>query len=308
MEVKEVPKPSVNDHQVLVKVHAASINYGNLVLLKGEPKLARLVYGLFKPKYSIPGGDIAGIVEEVGPLVKQFKPGDEVFADLSSAGWGGFAEYVSVPENVLVSKPSNLTFEEAAAVPMAAVTALQSLRDKGNVKQGNKILIYGASGGVGTFAIQIAKSLGADVTAVCSTQNIQTAKTLGADFVLDYKKGEFEKATTRYDVILGVNGHQPLSIYNRALSTNGVFVHVGGSEAQMFQAMFQGPRISMRTGKKFSTFLQRANQSDLHNVKELIEAGHVKPVIDRCYKLNETTEAFTYFAEGHARGKIVLSI
>jgi len=298
----------VNDHQVLVKVHAASINYGNLVLLKGEPKLARLVYGLFKPKYSIPGGDIAGIVEEVGPLVKQFKPGDEVFADLSSAGWGGFAEYVSVPENVLVSKPSNLTFEEAAAVPMAAVTALQSLRDKGNVKQGNKILIYGASGGVGTFAIQIAKSLGADVTAVCSTQNIQTAKTLGADFVLDYKKGEFEKATTRYDVILGVNGHQPLSIYNRALSTNGVFVHVGGSEAQMFQAMFQGPRISMRTGKKFSTFLQRANQSDLHNVKELIEAGHVKPVIDRCYKLNETTEAFTYFAEGHARGKIVLSI
>lgn len=298
----------MNDHQVLVKVHAASINYGNLVLLKGEPKLARLVYGLFKPKYSIPGGDIAGIVEEVGPLVKQFKPGDEVFADLSSAGWGGFAEYVSVPENVLVSKPSNLTFEEAAAVPMAAVTALQSLRDKGNVKQGNKILIYGASGGVGTFAIQIAKSLGADVTAVCSTQNIQTAKTLGADFVLDYKKGEFEKATTRYDVILGVNGHQPLSIYNRALSTNGVFVHVGGSEAQMFQAMFQGPWISMRTGKKFSTFLQRANQSDLHNVKELIEAGHVKPVIDRCYKLNETTEAFTYFAEGHARGKIVLSI
>lgn len=278
------------------------------MLLKGEPKLARLVYGLFKPKYSIPGGDIAGIVEEVGPLVKQFKPGDEVFADLSSAGWGGFAEYVSVPENVLVSKPSNLTFEEAAAVPMAAVTALQSLRDKGNVKQGNKILIYGASGGVGTFAIQIAKSLGADVTAVCSTQNIQTAKTLGADFVLDYKKGEFEKATTRYDVILGVNGHQPLSIYNRALSTNGVFVHVGGSEAQMFQAMFQGPWISMRTGKKFSTFLQRANQSDLHNVKELIEAGHVKPVIDRCYKLNETTEAFTYFAEGHARGKIVLSI
>ena len=298
----------MNDHQVLVKVHAASINYGNLVLLKGEPKLARLVYGLFKPKYSIPGGDIAGIVEEVGPLVKQFKPGDEVFADLSSAGWGGFAEYVSVPENVLVSKPSNLTFEEAAAVPMAAVTALQSLRDKANVKQGKKILIYGASGGVGTFAIQIAKSLGADVTAVCSTQNIQTAKNLGADYVLDYKKGEFEKATTRYDVILGVNGHQPLSIYNRALSTNGVFVHVGGSEAQMFQAMFQGPWISMRAGKKFSTFLQKANQSDLHNVKELIEAGHVKPVIDRCYKLNETTEAFNYFAEGHARGKIVLSI
>lgn len=278
------------------------------MLLKGEPKLARLVYGLFKPKYSIPGGDIAGIVEEVGPLVKKFKPGDEVFADLSSAGWGGFAEYVSVPENVLVSKPSNLTFEEAAAVPMAAVTALQSLRDKANVKQGKKILIYGASGGVGTFAIQIAKSLGADVTAVCSTQNIQTAKNLGADYVLDYKKGEFEKATTRYDVILGVNGHQPLSIYNRALSTNGVFVHVGGSEAQMFQAMFQGPWISMRAGKKFSTFLQKANQSDLHNVKELIEAGHVKPVIDRCYKLNETTEAFNYFAEGHARGKIVLSI
>nr|WP_253957938.1 NAD(P)-dependent alcohol dehydrogenase [Metabacillus halosaccharovorans] len=308
MEVKEVPKPSVNDNQVLVKVHAASINYGNLVLLKGEPKLARLVYGLFKPKYSIPGGDISGIVEKVGSLVKKFKPGDEVFADLSSAGWGGFAEYVSVSENVLVSKPSNLTFEEAAAVPMAAVTALQSLRDKGNVKQGKKILIYGASGGVGTFAIQIAKSLGAEVTAVCSTQNIQTAKSLGADFVLDYKKGEFEKATNRYDVILGVNGHQPLSIYNRALFTNGIFVHVGGSEAQMFQAMFQGPWISMRTRKKFGAFLQRANQSDLHYLKELIEADNVKPVIDRCYKLSEITQAFNYFAEGHARGKIVLTI
>lgn len=308
MEVKEVQKPSVKDHQVLVKVHAASINYGNLVLLKGEPRLARLVYGLSKPKYSIPGGDIAGTVEEVGSLVKNLKPGDEVFADLSKAGWGGFAEFVSVPEKVLVKMPSNLTFEEAAAVPMAAVTALQSLRDKGKVIKGKKVLIYGASGGVGTFAIQIAKSLGAEVTAVCSTRNISLAKSLGADFVLDYKKGNFEETTKRYDVILGVNGYQPISIYKRALAANGVFVHVGGSEAQMYQAMIKGPWINLTDRKKIYTFLQRANESDLQYIKELIEAGYVKPVIDRCYKLSDVREAFNYFAEGHAQGKIVLTI
>ncbi len=308
LQYKEVAKPTVDDHQVLVKVHAASINFGNLVLVKGEPWLARLFYGPFKPKFPIPGGDIAGKVEMVGSLVKDFKPGDEVFADLSSAGWGAFAEYVSVPENVLVHKPANLSFEEAAAVPMAAVTALQSLRDKGKIKYGQKVLIYGASGGVGTFAIQIAKSFGTEVTAVCSTRNINIAKSLGADYVLDYKKREFEKNTIQYDLILGVNGHQPLSIYKRALTPNGIFVHVGGSEAQFFQTMLQGPWVSLIGSKKIGTFLQRANQSDLNFIKELIEAESVKPIIDKRYKLSEVPKALSYFAEGHAQGKVVIEV
>jgi len=293
---------------VLVKIHAASINYGNLVLIKGEPWLARLIYGFIKPKYPIPGGDVAGQIEAVGTLVKSFKPGDEVFGDLSGVGWGGFAEYVSVPENVLVKKPANLSYEEAAAVPMAAVTALQSLRDKGKIKHGQKVLIYGASGGVGTFAIQIAKSFGAEVTAVCSTRNINIAKSLGADNVVDYTNTDVGKHFGHYNVILGVNGCQPLSVYKRALAQNGTFIHVGGSESQMFQTMIQGPLISLTGNKKVVLFLQKQNTSDLNFMKELIEAGNVKPVIDRCYKLSEVPEAISYFAEGHAQGKVIITV
>lgn len=293
---------------MLVKIHAASINYGNLVLIKGEPWLARLIYGFIKPKYPIPGGDVAGQIEAVGTLVKSFKPGDEVFGDLSGVGWGGFAEYVSVPENVLVKKPANLSYEEAAAVPMAAVTALQSLRDKGKIKHGQKVLIYGASGGVGTFAIQIAKSFGAEVTAVCSTRNINIAKSLGADNVVDYTNTDVGKHFGHYNVILGVNGCQPLSVYKRALAQNGTFIHVGGSESQMFQTMIQGPLISLTGNKKVVLFLQKQNTSDLNFMKELIEAGNVKPVIDRCYKLSEVPEAISYFAEGHAQGKVIITV
>ena len=204
LELKEVEKPIPKDNQVLVKVHAASVNYGNLVLLKGKPFLARFAFGLLKPKYSIPGGDIAGRVEAVGKNVKQFQPGDEVFGDLSGCGWGGFAEYVSVPENVLALKPANMSFEEAAAVPMAAVTALQGLRDKGKIQSGQKVLINGASGGVGTFAVQIAKSFGAEVTGVCSTRNLDIVRSIGADHVIDYTKEDFTEKTQRYDLILAV--------------------------------------------------------------------------------------------------------
>ena len=308
LKLTEVEKPVPGDNQVLVKIHAASVNYGNLVLLKGEPFLARFAFGLLKPKYSIPGGDIAGRVEEVGKDVKHFQPGDEVFGDLSGCGWAGFAEYVSVPEKALALKPGNLSFEEAAAIPMAGVTALQSLRDKGKIQPGQKVLINGASGGVGTFAVQIAKSFGAEVTGVCSTRNLDILESIGADHCLDYTKESFTEKTERYDLILGVNGGLPLSYYKRALNPNGIFIHVGGSGTQMFQAMAMGPWISMTSRKKMRSFLQRANQQDLIYMKELVEAGKVKPVIDRCYKLREVQDAFRYFEQGHAQGKVVITI
>jgi NADPH:quinone reductase-like Zn-dependent oxidoreductase len=308
LALKEVEKPIPKDDQVLVKVHAASVNYGNLVLLKGEPFLARFAFGLFKPKFTIPGGDIGGVVEAAGKDVSQFHEGDEVFGDLSGAGWGGFAEYVCVPEKALARKPANLSFKEAAAVPMAGVTALQALRDKGQIQSGQKVLIHGASGGVGTFAVQIAKSFGAEVTGVCSTRNIDILYSLGADHMIDYKKEKFTENNERYDLILGVNGGNPLSAYKNSLTANGRFVHVGGSGGQMFQAITIGPWISKTTNKKMGSFLQRANQDDLVFLKELIELGKVKPVIERQYKLSEVADAFRYFGEGHTQGKIVITI
>ena len=308
LELTEVEKPIPGDNQVLVKIHAASVNYGNLVLLKGEPFLARFAFGLLKPKHSIPGGDIAGRVEAVGKDVKQLQPGDDVFGDLSRCGWGGFAEYVSVPESALALKPANISFEEAAVVPMAGVTALQGLRDKGKIQPGQKVLVNGASGGVGTFAVQIAKSFGAEVTGVCSTRNLDILRSIGADHTIDYTKEDFTQKTQKYDLILGVNGYQPISAYKRSLSTNGIFVHVGGSGAQLFQAMVMGPWISLTGSKKMGSMLQRSNQKDLMYMKELLEAGKVQPVIDRCYKLSELSRAFRYFEEGHAQGKVVITV
>jgi NADPH:quinone reductase-like Zn-dependent oxidoreductase len=308
LELQEVETPIPEDNEVLVKVHAASVNYGNVVLLKGEPFLARLWFGLLKPKYSIPGGDIAGRVEAVGKNVTQFQPGDEVFGDLSRCGWGGFAEYVTVPEHAVARKPATISFEEAAAVPMAAVTALQALRDKGKIQSGQKVLIHGASGGVGTFAVQIAKSFGAEVTAVCSTRNVDIVQSIGADHAIDYTKEDFTKQTQRYDLILAANGYQPISAYKRALSPDGIYVMVGGAGAQMFQAMVFGPWISMAGSKKMGNILQRSNQQDLVFMKELLEAGQVKPVIDRRYTLSEVPEALRYFEEGHAQGKVVITV
>ncbi|WP_438315528.1 NAD(P)-dependent alcohol dehydrogenase [Sporosarcina sp. FA9] len=308
LELIEIEKPMPLENQVLVKVHSASLNFSNLVLLKGKPFLARIAFGLLRPKYTIPGGDIAGVVEAIGKNVKQFQPGDEVFGDLSSCGWGGFAEYVSVPEFALALKPTNISFEEAAATPMASVTALQGLRDKGKIKSGQKVLIYGASGGVGTFAVQIAKSFGAEVTGVCSTRNLEIVHSIGADQIIDYTKEDFTQKKERYDLILGVNGSNSISAYKRALKPNGNFVHVGGAESQMFQSLVLGPFISMTGSKKISNLLQRANQKDLIYVKELLETGKIKPVIDKRYKLSEVSEAFKYFQEGHAQGKVVLTV
>jgi NADPH:quinone reductase-like Zn-dependent oxidoreductase len=231
-----------------------------------------------------------------------------VFGDLSACGNGGFAEYVSVPESALVLKPANLLFEAAAAVPMAAVTALQGLRDHGKIQPGQQVLINGASGGVGTYAVQLAKAFGAEVTAVCSTRNLDQARALGADHIIDYTQEDFTQNGRQYDLILAVNGYHPLSAYQRALTPKGTYVMAGGSMAQIFQAMLLGPRMSRSGGQKLGGVSAKPNQQDLAFMKELLEAGQVVPVIDRRYPLRETAEALRYLGQGHAPGKVVITV
>jgi NADPH:quinone reductase-like Zn-dependent oxidoreductase len=309
LQLKDVEKPVPADDEVLVKVHAVSVNAADLHLLRADPFLIRLSSGFLKPKHTILGSDIAGRVEAIGSNVTQFKPGDAVFGDISACGWGGFAEYVCVRENALALKPTNLSFEQAAAAPMAAVTALQGIRHAGQIRPGQKALINGASGGVGTFAVQLAKSFGAEVTAVCSTRNLETARSIGADHVIDYTQEDFATNGQQYDLILAANGDRSISDYKRALSPTGVYVQTGGSMSQMTQAMIQGPWISMTGSKKMGNMgVAKPNQSDLVFIKELLESGKVKPVIDRCYPLSEVPEAFRYLEEGHARGKVVITV
>jgi len=305
--LKDVEKPTPKDDEVLIKVHAASVNAADLHLLRADPFLVRLSSGLLKPKNKILGADIAGRVEAVGSNVKQFKPGDEVFGDISGCGWGGFAEYVCARENALVLKPANITFEQAAAVPMAAVTALQGLRNKGQIQSGQKVLINGASGGVGTFAVQIAKSFGAEVTGVCSTGKMDMVRSIGADQVIDYTQEDFTQNGHRYDLILAANGYHSISDYRRVLTPKGIYVMSGGAEAQMFQAMLQGPWISMTGSQKMGNLLAKPNNADLAFVKDLLEAGKVVPVIDKRYPLSEVPEALRYLEEGHALGKVVIT-
>ncbi len=309
LQLREVEKPTPQDDQVLVQVHAASVNAADWHLLSADIFLVRLMTGgLLKPKNAILGADIAGRVEAVGRNVKQFRPGDEVFGDIAGWGFGGLAEYVAVSENAVMLKPANLSFEQAAAVPLASVTALQGLRDQGHIQPGQKVLINGASGGVGTFAVQIAKSFGAQVTAVCSTRNVDQSRSLGADQVIDYTKEDFTQNGQQYDLILAVNGYHPLSDYKRALAPKGIYVMAGGSPAQMFQAMLLGPWMSMGGDKKMGGVSAKASLKDLAFMKELLEAGHVNPVIDKCYPLSEAPEAFRYLGTGHARGKIVITV
>lgn len=304
--LKEIAKPTPKEDEVLVKVCAVSANAADLHLLRADPVLIRLSSGLLKPKNKILGSDIAGRVEAIGSNVKGFKPGDEVFGDISAGGWGGFAEYVCAHENALVLKPANLSFEEAAAVPMAAVTALQGLR-QGQIQEGQKVLINGASGGVGMFAVQIAKAFGAEVTAVCSTRNLAIVRSIGADHVIDYTREDFTQNGKHYDLILAANGARSISDYKRALAPRGTYVMSGGAMSQMTQAMLMGPWMS-RNGQKMGNLAAKPNKMDLAFVKELLEAGKVKPVIDRCYPLRETAEAVRYLEEGHARGKVVITV
>ncbi len=307
LQFKEVEKPLPQDHQLLIKVQAASVNTLDLAL-RG-PLLARLITGgLLKPKDPRLGVDLAGRVEAVGSGVTQFRPGDEVFG----RGLGAFAEYACVREEAVVLKPATLTFEAAAAVPVAALTALQGLRDKGQIQPGQKVLIHGASGGVGTFAVQIAKAFGAEVTAVCSTRNVDMVHSIGADQVIDYVREDFTRNGQRYDLILAVNGYHSILTYRRALCSKGVYVMVGGSKSHLYQALLQamllGPVISRTGGQRMRFFITKPNQKDLVFIKELLEAGKVVPVIDRRYPLSETAEALRYLEEGHARGKVVITM
>jgi NADPH:quinone reductase-like Zn-dependent oxidoreductase len=308
LRFEEVEKPTPRENEVLVSVMAASINYPDWSLLRGDPFLIRLMTGgLLKPNYTVLGADIAGRVQAVGRNVTQFQPGDEVFGDISGCGFGGFAEYVSVPEDALALKPSNVTFEQAAAAPMSAVVALQGLRDKGQIQPGQKVLINGASGGIGTFAVQIAKSFGAQVTGVCSTRNLDMVRSIGADRVIDYTKEDFVSEGQPYDLILATAGYRSIFDYHRALSPGGRYVVTGGSMAQVFQPMLLGPFLSMTGSKKMGNLSAKPDQEDLGFVKELFEAGKVVPVIDRCYPLGEVAEALRYYGQGRSRGKVVIS-
>jgi NADPH:quinone reductase-like Zn-dependent oxidoreductase len=308
LKLKEVDKPTPKDNQVLVKIYATTVTPGDAIVVKGDPFPVRFWSGLLEPKHKIPGKEMAGRVETVGKNVTRFQPGDDVFGDLTVCGLGAFAEYVSVPENAIAPKPANLTFEEAAAVPESAIVALQGLRDHGKIQPGQKVLINGTSGGVGSFAVQIAKSFGAEVTAVCSTRNLDMARTLGADHVIDYSKEDFTQSGKHYDLILASNGYHPISDYRRALRPEGIYVATGGSMAQTFEAMLQGPIISMTGSKKMSNMLVKPNKNDLVFMKDLIEAGKVVPSIDRRYPLSEFAGAFRYLEEGHAQGKIVITV
>ncbi len=306
LQLVELEKPAPAVDQVLIKVHAASINMADRYLMHGKPLMARIMTGgLLRPKSNRLGADVAGEVVEVGRDVRGFQPGDAVYADLAACGFGGFSEYVAVPEKYLARKPANLSFEQAAAVPMAAVTALQAIRDKARVKAGDKVLVYGASGGVGTFAVQMLKALGAEVTAVVSTRNVAAARSLGADHVIDYTREEFARDGRRYDVIIAANGNRSLADYRRALARGGVLVVTGGSMGQIFRAMLPRPA---RDGKRTTALSAQPSGADLAAVTELIEAGRVMPVIDACYPLAEIAAAMGYLETEHPRGKVVLTV
>ncbi|MDH3464011.1 MAG: NAD(P)-dependent alcohol dehydrogenase [Acidimicrobiia bacterium] len=308
LALEEIEQPAVGDNQVLIRVHAVSLNAYDWHMLRGKPYLARLMSGLRKPKQLVPGVDISGTIEAVGADVTDFKPGDEVFGPSN----GGLAEYVAAGQSNYVRKPGSVTFEQAAAIPMAATTALQALRDKGDIKSGHKVLIIGASGGVGTFAVQIAKALGAEVTAVCSTGNIDAAHSLGADRVIDYTKEDFAASAERYDLIIYVAGNRSMSDCRRVLSPAGRLVAVGGDIGGNWVGpllmVFKPLMASLFRRQKMATMLAKNSAADLSFVVELIEAGKVTPVIDRQYPLGEAADALAYMGEGHARGKVVVTI
>jgi len=306
LQLKEIEKPVPKDNEVLVKVYAASVNVDDLEHLRGT--LAVRLIGPLKPKYKILGSDIAGRVEAVGRNVKQFQPDDDIFGDLTDYGFGAFAEYVCAPENALVLKPVSMTFEEAATVTSRAAIALKYLRAKRQIQPGQKVLINGAGGGVGTFAVQIAKYFGAEVTGVDSTDKLDMLRSIGADHVIDYTKEDFTKNGQHYDLILDVAAHHSIFDYKRALRPKGIYLIVGGSRTAIFQALFFGPLISMTGSKKMGIPMKPNKREDLVFVKELIESGTVVPVIDRRYSLSEIAKALRYLEEGKHRGKIVITV
>ena len=302
LRMAEVEKPTPDAGEVLVKVLAISVNPADWHSMRGKPLFSRATLGLLRPKHRILGGDIAGQVEVVGRGVTQFKPGDEVYANLLDHGHGGFAEYVSVPVEVMSLKPANLSFEEAAAVPTAAVTALQGLRHHGEIQPVQKVLINGASGGVGTFAVQIAKSFGAEVTGVTSTPNIDLVRSLGTDHVIDYTRTDFVRSGQRYDRILDTVGNRSVPDLKRALAADGKAAVIG------FTSIGKLMGVSLRGGKGIAMVSAHVTTKDLELLSELIEAGKVRPQIDRRYPFAEIPAAIAYLEQGHARGKVVAGV
>jgi NADPH:quinone reductase-like Zn-dependent oxidoreductase len=305
LELQDIAKPMVKDDEVLVRVHAASVHVGDWIVMGGSPRIMRMATGLSKPKNRVPGTDVAGTVDAVGSDVKTLRPGDEVF------GWcsGAFAEYASGPEDHFVLKPTSLSFEQAAAVGVSATTALQILRDQGKIQAGQKVLINGASGGVGTYAVQVAKSFGAEVTGVCSTQKVETTRSIGADHVIDYTQEDFTQGEQRYDFILDNVANHPPSDVRRVLTPNGRLQgngggHSGGALGPVIKAFVS----SVFVKKQLPPSLKRQNHGDLVALKDLLEAGKITPVIDGTYPLSETSEAIERVAEGHARGTVVITV
>jgi NADPH:quinone reductase-like Zn-dependent oxidoreductase len=309
LELREIEKPEIEGDEVLLRVHAAGVDRGVWHLMTGLPYLVRIAgYGLRVPKNPVLGMDLAGVVEAVGKNVTRFQPGDEVFG----IGKGSFAEYARAREDKLAPKPANLTFEQAAVVAISGLTALQALRDHGRIEPGQKVLIIGASGGVGTFAVQIAKAFGAHATGVCSTAKVETVRSIGADHVIDYTREDFAKGEQRYDLILDIGGNSTLARLRRTLTPEGTLVIVGGEGGgrwlggidRQLRAMMLSPFV----GQKLGTFISKENREDMLALKELIESGKLTPVIDRTYPLAEVPEAIRYLQEGHAQGKVVITV
>jgi NADPH:quinone reductase-like Zn-dependent oxidoreductase len=309
LKLEEATKPVVSDDGVIIRVHAASVNAGDWHLMRGTPFLIRLMFGgILKPKIKILGMDVAGQVEAIGKNVTQFQPGDEVFGDLSECGYGAFAEYVCAKEVALVLKPANVSFEEAATVPVSALAALQGLRDCGQIQPGQRVLINGAAGGVGCWAVQIAKALGAEVTAVCSTKNLEIMDSIGADYVIDYTQTDVTKNGQQYDLILDAAAYRSVFDYPPILTPEGTYVLVGGSTARFFQVLLFGSLISKISGRKVQCLASKPNQADLAILRDFLAAGKIVPFIDRTYNLSEVPTAIRQLEQRQVRGKIAISV
>lgn len=310
LQFKDVPEPTVEADEVLIQVKAASINKSEWYSLNGRPFLVRFhAGGLRRPSTTILGGDVAGVVTAVGAHVTDFQQGDELYGDLSDVGMGGYAEYVVAPAHVLAHKPRNLSFGEAAAIPSAAVTALQGIRAAGGIVPGQSVLIVGASGGVGTFALQLAKMYGGETTAVCSTSKIEMMRRLGATHVIDYTKEPIFQLDKQYDRILAINGNHAMRDYRDALTSTGVCAVVGGTMSQIFKGMLLGPLMSRKGGRQVvSMGSTKINQADLQHVAELLEQEKIHPIIERCYPFSEAVTAMRDFGQGHAAGKLVITM
>jgi NADPH:quinone reductase-like Zn-dependent oxidoreductase len=311
LQLEEIAKPTAGDNEVLIKVRAAALNPYDWHFMRGLPYLVRIIAGLRKPKVTRLGFDVAGEIEAVGKNVTQLKPGDAVFGACAGAHAGAFAEYAYVPESALATKPANVTFEQAAAVPLAAFTALQGLRDKGHIQPGHTVLVNGAAGGVGSFAVQIAKSFGAEVTGVCSTGNVEMVRSIGAKRVIDYTREDFTKSDQRYDLFLDTVGNHSLTACRRVLNPNGILVMAGGKSGRWKMGLLRGIRARVLSGlgsRKLVGIFTKGSKEDLIFLRGLLESGKVTPVIDRRYKLSEVPEAIRYLEEGHARGKVVITM